>query len=131
MCLMIKSGPHIAKEPIVVWKALRFFYFDKCGNKKRYRGKVGYSPLHNFKYEEETLYTTTLSGFFGEIHEGFHAYLNFQDTEYLIGKKERAAAFVIPKGATYFLGTSGDIVSNQIMSGSFSDEFLIEVSPCA
>lgn len=48
-----------------------------------------------------------------EVSEGFHSYVEFHNI-ILIHKDYVVCEAIIPKGSKYYLGTEGDIVSNQL-----------------
>ena len=109
MCLHIKSGPHVADKDMTVWKVI-------TGNNLSQWFDFKYSP--NRKYKTVKLDVLTYDG--GRIEEGYHAYRFKLDK--VVDGLYKAVEFTIPKGATYYLGTGGDIVSNRIVSGDLKPQ---------
>lgn len=54
------------------------------------------------------------------VSEGFHAYAYKKAALARGGHWRKAVSFTIPKGAHYYLGTFGEIVSDQIIAGDLT-----------
>lgn len=99
----------VASEPIAAWKMLtknnRSLYCD-----------FQYFP--NKKYDSAALIVNNYI-----VQEGFHAYrsketaINLQGAVSRIKDKSKVAMFIIPRGASYYLGIGNEIVSDSIVSG--------------
>ncbi len=108
-----------ANKDIIVYKLLL--------KKKARNGTFKYiSPFKEFQYKKGEHYyqtddwctATVVSvgsmGFYLEINEGLHSYLNpfFASTWY---NNSVLVKMVIPKGSRYFMGQNGDIVSDNLI----------------
>jgi hypothetical protein len=128
MCLHAVGTLQTATKDIPVWKILR---------------KDNKSLLQNFQYEPNTLYRLrkALEVDWGNtIEAGYHS---FNPEQLQVYREERGSAywrvaprpdydflsrrlrgklvrFYIPKGAKYYLGNRGDIVSTSLHSGSLT-----------
>lgn len=132
MCLEILKESHlqckplVARENMIVYKVInktnasyhRYFkYIPNTLYRLRKSLKVSKFYIHALKesinYKSETRY----------IHEGYHSYKNKpKSTEItmidMVSGGVKIVKFTIPKGAKYFLGIDGDIVSTSIRSGN-------------
>lgn len=118
MCLTIANNstkPLIAKKDILVWKVItknnisiwrEFRYYPN----KTYITKF-YIECGNLVYNYNMMFCT--------VYSGFHAYLSRSIARKVKSyvNDEKVVKFIIPKGAKYYLGDDGDIVSNKIRSG--------------
>lgn len=113
MCLSVRAGTgcRVAEEPITVYKVI---------------GRDNVSASYAFQYVPNTTYRIDASKFKAEkvgnvefVNEGFHSFAALEDArEYLITLRyEKVVAFTIPKGAHYYVGTRGDLVSDSISAG--------------
>lgn len=118
MCLYVERGMAIktAKQDITVYKMIT---------------KNNISVYQNFKYEPNTLYRLrkklvaerVRNNTIRIVNSGFHAFRNNADSYALKAintnySNEKYVEFTIPKGAKYYIGEYGDIVSTSIRSGS-------------
>lgn len=111
MCLSVISSELTATEDMVVYKVIR---------------QNNTSVYYDFQYKPNTLYRLRKklkiinNGSYNGIREGFHSFKDFQYATVEMSnwfRTEKIVKFVIPKGAKYYLGMSGDIVSTSIRSG--------------
>lgn len=122
MCLFVASGPYIAQERKLVYKVLRK---ERYGNGKERL----VSPYRDYVYRPYTVHEASLRPrkelhYTGHafkrgqaIHRGLHACTYVGSAKRLmadLGEGVCVRAY-IPKGATYYLGDNGDIVSNILM----------------
>lgn len=114
MCLEIVSSKKIAIEDMTVYKVIH------ANNT---------SAARLFHYEPGVLYTLAANDRkkfdLAEwdtaqiVNEGFHAYGEKAMADHCHDyRNEKTVAFTIPKGAQYYLGTFGTIVSDAIVAGS-------------
>jgi len=128
MCLILKKrfqsekeakrafgDPHIAKSDKIVYKAL-----GRQLSKNRYK-----APYRDFIFERGTHYYQVGKQFTSrvtldsddcryyrlKIDRGLHACL----TKKVAQNKGHVERMIIPKGAKYFIGKFGDIVTNQLI----------------
>lgn len=125
MCLYINKSlhkeidnilqPHIAKSNMTVWKVIT---------------TDNYSYYKNKPYKPNTLYPRVKFGYYSQvikqiletvIEMGYHSYKSRENARNLhfnsIMDDTKIVKFIIPKGAKYYIGEDGDIVSNIIKSG--------------
>lgn len=113
------SAKRRSNKPLVATKAFKvykmFVHFGESQLK---------SPYQNFYYEKNKRYTTKLGveidgdsiwSYQINIHEGFHAFVK---PIRMNGSTRILIECTVPKGAKYFYGDSGDIVSNKIIIGN-------------
>lgn len=117
MCLIPKESAKIADKDIVVYKILL-----KCSNEiylSPYRGapyEIGKLYTANIQYHERLLDKIDECSITNiVIEEGLHAYTSM-GIAFLKAFLINGIVFeaIIPKGATYVLGTDNDIVSTQL-----------------
>lgn len=125
MCLTIQNGEfeRTAVADMIVYKVLML---------------DGVAPFTGFQYKPNTIYRLDKKLFvnkFNEIEEGFHSYVSHKKAldmsdwfDYAHGTFTKVVEFAIPKGAKYYLGTDGDIVSTSIKSGNLQSKDKICVS---
>ena len=121
MCLTMSKyhDEQIATKDIPVFKTLRF------GNKSAVQGFV-YKPNTTYKMKKLIKIVRIFENRY--IDEGFHSVYDIKYIEEWsysrIGNHredinlEKIVRFYIPKGAKYYIGSSGDIVSTSIRSGN-------------
>lgn len=117
MCLIPKESAKIADKDIVVYKVLL-----------KYTNGTYRSPYKDAQYEIGKLYTANIQYYERLLYqvdehpiiklaigEGLHAYTSM-GTAFLQAFLINGIVFeaIIPKGATYVLGTDNDIVSTQL-----------------
>lgn len=109
MCLTIRNGtrkekPYIATEAITCYKVVRG---------KKYIT----SEYKHFRYELGKLYKVEMGKIYDRVERGLHSYtikgLKSSSHKILYDSK-RAVRCKIPKGASYYIGRYGDLVSNKI-----------------
>lgn len=118
MCLHIKSGPHVATKNIAVFKALNTTnlapYFGYYYRSNHFTRKVVLRPSgHWARYYPPT-------GNIRVINEGYHAHLAYKKAQSMASNSwvtRKVVIMVIPKGATYYIGKHGDVVSSQLFTG--------------
>lgn len=114
--MLLIPKPKKARKDIKVFKVLELnglFLHSPYYNKERcwainwlykssMRGNVSF---------QENLFRSMI-----EVSRGFHAYTTLADASInkLLNKDYVVCEAVIPKGSKYYLGTQGDIVSNQL-----------------
>ena len=117
MCLNIDfkihaPRAHTAKKRITVFKVI---------------SRDDVSMVRSFRYSPHREYRCSMSiDHSARVHEGFHAFLRYGTAERvsrrgwgpMAGDWAKVVEFHIPKGAEYFIGLNGDVVSNKIVSGS-------------
>lgn len=107
MCLtLINEELHTASRDILVYKII------SNDNSSYHR---------EFPYEPNTLYRLrkALKPVWGEVFRGFHAYISYigyDGNRHFIPNRAKIVAFIVPKGAKYYLGHHGEIVSTSIRS---------------
>lgn len=120
MCLKIKSGPHIAKKDIRVYKGLHgtfniSIYTTRDLKKKRileyftpYFKSMKYYPNgHSSSKIKIENYDKT------KIGPGLHAYVSPWNS---FGERDNFRVIMyIPEGSTYYIGQDNDIVSNNLI----------------
>ena len=112
MCLIIKSGPHIAKKDILVWKVI---FKDNTSLHRNFK----YSPNKSFPKVKFTMsrYESNL------IYAGYHSFKSREIARFnKTYSNLKVVKFYIPKGAKYFIGDDCDIVSNRIRSGDLKPQ---------
>ena len=109
MCLVIKKHTQrrTASKPIKVWKLL---------------GVDNTSPFYNHVYFPNQTYVAKFSFSYDVydnkfVESGLHAYCTLDGAEYFRFPDEYIVQMTIPKGAHYYLGSLGDIVTDTIESG--------------
>lgn len=104
--------PLIAKTDKTVWKVI---------------GKHNLSMHRKKHYSPNKLYQRVAFGYSSDslniqyIEAGYHAFTSrcIARLKYYSNKEEyKLVKFTIPKGAKYYIGEDGDIVSNMIKSGN-------------
>lgn len=113
MCLYVKRGKAIktATQDIIVYKKIT---------------KTNISEYQSFKYQPNTLYRLRkklvaeriCSNSIRSVNRGFHAFRYKLDRPNYTNNYYKIVEFTIPKGAKYYTGENGDIVSTSIRSGS-------------
>lgn len=118
MCLKPKESAKIADKDIVVYKVLL-----------KYSNEIYLSPYRGAQYEIGKLYTANIqycerlldkivecSITSTVIEEGLHSYTSMSTAFLQAFLLINGIVFeaIIPKGATYVLGTNNDIVSTQL-----------------
>jgi hypothetical protein len=110
MCLSIdvkyhsKKKPHVAKQPILVWKWLKVL-----------NNNYGRSPYMYTLWRFGTEYTAKFSyDNYDNVEAGLHAF--FTKDAHRIRWNDYAILYpaVIPVGAKYWIGTDGEIVSTAL-----------------
>ena len=129
MCLIIDTKKHPELKALIADKAITVWKVMYKTNKAPYQGSV-YLPNYYcsmvrlkvlkayFKYADVVRYIAS-------IEEGYHAFRIREDARKLIRgfnavnvtNDYKIVKMVIPKGAKYYIGTNGDIVSEVIFSG--------------
>lgn len=101
-----KPRPFVAKKPIKVYKVLDGMYSPY----RRFRWQRGYNY-----YEDQPLIVGVDYRLF-IIGKGLHAYQSRDDAHgsFAYSSTSRIVEMIIPKGAKYFLGDNGDIVSDKL-----------------
>lgn len=107
--------PFIATKDILVWKIITTRNLSLYRSFK-YKPNCGYPTIKfNIRYS----YNNDIDYF--KAYEGYHAYTSRRITRLRYAKYRdvlyKIVKFYIPKGAKYYLGEDGDIVSNTIKSG--------------
>lgn len=99
MCLYVRSGPHRARKTIKVFKVLR---------------ADGRSPVRNMKYTPGNTYSSdfgiSVVGTRLTVGKGLHSCVTRKEAIKNYGNDVKE--MIIPKGAVYFIGFYGTIVSN-------------------
>ena len=133
MCLMIKRSkfnkfiehklkillipkPKKAKKDIKVFKVLELnglFLHSPYYNKERC---WAINWLYKSNIQGDVSFQENLFRSMIEVSQGFHAYTSLNDAylKKLLNKDYVVCEAIIPKGSRYYLGTHGDIVSNQL-----------------
>ena len=113
MCLNILSGPHKAAQAIPVYKNI---HRDDRSMYQRFR----YKPNQFYSLGKKLKLGKNLVG--STIHRGFHSYeqrahaVKLRRSQYR-GSTCKTVLFWIPKGAIFYKGMRGDLVSTSIRSG--------------
>lgn len=125
MCLCIDKSknpnlkPLIANNDITVWKIIN---------------SNNISAIRDFKYIKNKKYKFVKLNALRHIHydnaiieAGYHAYrtrdmARYMKSDYSCEDHMKIVKFIIPKGAKYYFGTDGDIVSNTIVSGDLKSQ---------
>lgn len=118
MCLYVKEGTtlRVAKKPITVWKILNPKWEVRIVG--YVKGK-GVSPYQGKTYTRGKSYRVKLdSSIYGRIYYGFHAWRTKKVAmEQNYNGYKNVVKCTLPVGAEYYIGKSGDIVSNRITIG--------------
>ena len=113
--LEASKNPLIAKKDMTVYKAVRpvnenkfqaiyqTFTFEK-GYHYYQTGKEFSFIVSLVTYSPDSLYNL-------RVYRGLHSYIR----KYQAQSKGHTERVIIPKGAKYFIGKNGDIVSNQLI----------------
>jgi hypothetical protein len=107
------SKPYIAKEDMLVYKVI-------SESDKSLYARFQYKPNELYRLRKPLRPAGT---FADRVNEGFHAYTQLSTATFKCSvyggwtDKPKVVQFTIPKGARYFLGKMGDIVSTSIRSG--------------
>ena len=138
MCLIINKENHPEYKPIILKKELRV-YKILCGIRHPRGAKyleTNSSPVQFFTYLPKTLYKTKMSkskplldgavydkySTLREINKGFHAFIlkaDARDNNNMFpDKNNKICSFYYPKGTMVYYGIHGDIVGDQIKSGT-------------
>ena len=105
MCLYVKSGPHIARKDIHVWKVIS-------------RDNISmYYQFDYSKWEGKNCPDRRLDGSIPAlgIWEGYHAFTNEHVAiNQLFNNALKLVKFTVPKGSEYYIGFGDEIVSSSI-----------------
>jgi len=111
--------------PFVALRDKKVFKVVRKGNTYRMENL---SPFFSLLYRENCGYEANLKATFAprywsmfEINEGLHAYTSKWRAEKWIGKSHyeyKVVEVTVPKGALYYRGGGGEIVSNKLVTKS-------------
>lgn len=100
--MTVKSGPHKAKKDIFVLKLARR------------KGKNYRSPYRNTKLPLNEILTSEISfSEYGTIEKAYHSLIDGRSVWGTMIGVEYIFLAKIPKGATYYIGTYGEMASDQ------------------
>lgn len=114
MCLLVDTTRNNGDEPLVAKKKI------KCYKYLIPTESGGSSPFYEYNYTFGVENHTQMEQKDGFVTKGFHAYRNrFKGLEialiYLPFEKYSLYKCIIPKGAKYYLGRYGEIVSDTMI----------------
>lgn len=125
MCLRISEKHHLTGEPLVAKRARRVFkLLEYIGGKSRLWASAFRGHKYAFGREESAeLFVVPRWDWIANktVKDGLHAYTGraaaYRHAKNWSSGGPRHAAFIaiIPKGAKYYIGTDGDIVSNKLI----------------
>lgn len=131
MCLFIDTYNHeeqparyipkVATRPLVVWKVLR--EQNTCSSARSLNGNRWVSPVRDFPYVFEKLYTSEMVFDGSTIEDGLHALRapNQYEANDIWGLDpvnfpfKQAFPALIPVGSEFFVGEDDDVVTNQLI----------------
>ena len=117
MCLVVVKGTNkrVAKVDIFVYKCLDYFYGNFC---TPYCTPFYFFPIF-FENGEYVLkvknFTYNKSSNNKRVEEGIHSYYNKSAAQKLEKDGIEKHYAIIPKGAKYYIGNNGDVVSTELI----------------
>lgn len=132
MCLvLLEKNPKMAVKPILVYKVLE--ELSDCKPLKTIKETPFQYMRVKFKHRKTTL-ESKICVYYGStnytVHESIHAYRDITFSETVVRELDNHRAWgmktyyaVIPKGATYYIGTNCDVATNKLIVFLTKEDF--------